>query len=74
MKKALLSITLILALQKSQAGVFLVDNNTFQPGVFTNIPDAIIAASPGDTIMVKASPASYGLIIIDKYLCIVGEG
>jgi len=51
-----------------------VNNNTPSPGQFSTIQAAITAASAGDTILVKASPTSYGDFTINKKLHIIGEG
>ena len=52
--------------------VLLVDNVTHVKGSFTSLQTAIEYAAPGDTIFVKGSPLSYGNIVIDKRLTILG--
>jgi len=51
-----------------------VSNNPNAVAQYTDIPPAIAAASPGDTIYVGGSPNSYSNFTIDRKLVIIGAG
>jgi hypothetical protein len=75
MKKVLLSFSLFLgALSASRAAVLTLNNYTPSPGQYTTFAAAQTAAAAGDTILVQASPTSYGAITISKRLVIIGPG
>ena len=86
MKKTITTITLGLALSLSSfATVFTVNNSTTtpgNPGQYATIETAFAAASPGDTLLVKGSLIPYtlapstssGTLLINKRICIIGEG
>jgi|GEM_PF-356825 len=84
--KKITTITLGLALSLSSfATVFTVNNSTTtpgNPGQYATIETAFAAASPGDTLLVKGSltpytlapSTSFGTLLINKRICIIGEG
>lgn len=75
MKKQLYTLTLMLAAAiGAQATIITVSNNGNSPGQYTDLQDAIDAASPNDTLYVHGSPTSYGDITIDKPLTLIGNG
>jgi hypothetical protein len=85
MKKTITTITLGLLFSLSTfAAVLTVNNNTIapgSPGQYTTIDAAFAAASAGDTLLVKGSPTVYalnpsnsGVLLINKKICIIGEG
>ena len=83
MKKLSCALPLFfLFLTISSATTYRVNNRTdiaidYTPAhLFDNIPDAITAASSGDTILIEGSPNSYStsFVIVDKRLAIFGPG
>lgn len=53
---------------------YTLDNNPGAPADFTNITDAINGVADGDTLYVQPSPSSYGDLVINKRLVILGAG
>jgi hypothetical protein len=58
----------------AQAAVITVDNNPNSAGQFTNLQNAINAASPGDTLYISGSTGNYGQVHTNKRLCFIGTG
>lgn len=74
-QKLLLSVLAILFLGYSaQATVWRVNNGAGIDADFTQINNAISAASPGDTIYVEASSSTYSDFSCSKQLTIIGTG
>ncbi|MBK9628087.1 MAG: hypothetical protein IPO56_10405 [Flavobacteriales bacterium] len=57
-----------------RATVLTVSNEPGYPAQHNNIADAIAAASPGDTLLITGSAATYGTAILDKPLTLIGAG
>jgi|JI10StandDraft_1071094.scaffolds.fasta_scaffold30323_5 hypothetical protein len=74
MKKMICLIAIILTIAKLNAAVLLVNNLAGGPGQYTQINDAMAAASPGDTIYVSGSNVTYGTFNITKSIAIIGPG
>ncbi|MFY0625384.1 MAG: hypothetical protein JXR07_03745 [Reichenbachiella sp.] len=51
-----------------------VDNKVNSAAQYTSVQAAIDDANPGDSILVAGSPTSYGNIIVNKELTIIGNG
>jgi len=58
----------------SNATIRTVNNLPSSAGQYTSAQAAVDASNPNDTIYIHASPASYGNLVIDRPLCIMGEG
>jgi hypothetical protein len=70
-----LTLTLAVALATTaHATVFTVSNDPATPAQYTDVQAAHDAASPGDTLLVKASTSSYGWLYLDRPLTVIGEG
>lgn len=78
MKKLLFSLLFICTIQPSIGqNVFIADNNFNAPtgaNIFPTIQQAVDAASAGDFIYIQPSPTTYGSVIIEKELHLVGIG
>ena len=59
---------------QSQAAIITVSNAPNSPGQYTDLQEALDAASSGDTIYVSGSMTSYGNINIDNQITLVGAG
>jgi hypothetical protein len=70
----LLTFAFLLIGLSAYTAVHTVSNTVNSPGQFTSLQAAINAASPGDTIYVSGSPASYGNAEIFKRLTLIGAG
>lgn len=80
MKKLLIFVAVCLA-TAAQATILRVSNVVNSGAPYTTIPDAIAAATAGDTIIVDGSPDVYntqtgsgGSLVIDKRLVLMGPG
>lgn len=73
MRLFLLSTTL-LACSLATATTYTVDNDNPGAADFDSLSVAIAAASPGDTLLLAGSTATYGDVTIDKELHLVGPG
>ena len=69
-----LILTLFLISQYSIAAVYTVDNRPESGAQYTEITEAVAAASAGDTIYVHPSSTKYNNVGIDKTLTIIGPG
>jgi hypothetical protein len=70
-----LTLTLAVALATTaHATVFTVSNDPATPAQYTDVQAAHDAASPGDTLLVKASTSSYSGLNLDRPLTVIGEG
>jgi len=58
----------------AEANVLTVSNNPNSPGQYMNLQTAIDSASAGDSIYVHGSATSYGSVIINKRLTLLGTG
>lgn len=56
------------------AEIVTVNNAASSTAMYTNLQTAIDSAEVGDTIMVSASTVSYGDILIDKQVVLIGSG
>lgn len=74
MKHFAISLYLFLSAALAGATVHSVSNAAGDVTDFSNLTDAITAASNGDTIYVQPSLTSYGNIVLDKQLFILGPG
>lgn len=74
MKKQLLTCALAALSFASFATIRTADNNASNPGNYTSLQKAIDDSNAGDTIYLKASPISYGDIVLNKPLAIIGDG
>lgn len=74
MKKQLATLALSVLAFSSFATIRTADNNGSNPGNYTSLQKAIDDSNAGDTIYLKASPISYGDIILNKPLAIIGDG
>ena len=74
MKKQLLTVALSALAFASFATIRTADNNGSNPGNYTSLQKAIDDSNAGDTIYLKASPISYGDIVLNKPLAIIGDG
>jgi hypothetical protein len=76
----LFTIALLLWGASAQPAILIVNNNANNPGNYTNLQDAIDAASPEDTILVSGSETYYAAttpgtyISINKPLTLIGAG
>lgn len=70
-----LTLTLAVALATTtHATVFTVSNDPATPAQYTDVQAAHDGASPGDTLLLKASTSSYGGLYLDRPLTVIGEG
>ncbi|HOP04765.1 MAG TPA: right-handed parallel beta-helix repeat-containing protein [Tenuifilaceae bacterium] len=73
-------LLLTLAVLSANGAILIVNNNVNNPGNYTNLQDAIDAASPEDTILVSGSETYYyndtpgDYITINKKLTLIGAG
>ncbi len=67
-------IALVGVTSLANAATLTVDNKTNAVAMYSSLQDAITAASSGDVILVAGSATSYGGIIIDKQLTLIGAG
>ena len=81
MKKFRLILLLLAAAWSVEAATITVSNDPDNPGQYDDLQAAVDAASAGDTILVSPSgisaqnrPLSYGSVIINKKLAIIGPG
>jgi hypothetical protein len=75
MKKCICLLMLSLFLLATvQAKTIIVSNIVNSGAQYSNLQTAINEATAGDTIMVAASPINYGIISINKKLCLLGQG
>jgi hypothetical protein len=75
MKKAIVTLTVaVFTMLLSTATIRTVSNNASSPGHSTSLPTAIASSSVGDTLYIQGSPTSYGNVIIDKKLTLIGSG
>ncbi len=74
MKKQLLTFALSALSFASFATIRIADNNGSNPGNYTSLQKAIDDSNAGDTIYLKASASSYGDIVLNKPLAIIGDG
>lgn len=75
MKKQILFLAAAIVAAASVAQTsHTVSNNPANPAQFTEIQEAINAASDGDTIYVAGSATAYGNLRVDKRLVIIGDG
>lgn len=75
MKKSVLILSLIFIAFVANATILTVCNHSLYPAQYTNIADAIAAASPGDTIYVMPSGTSYGDITVSvPSITLIGAG
>jgi hypothetical protein len=58
----------------SSATVTTVSNNANSPGQFTDLQAAINAAANGDTLYIHGSPTTYGDILLNRTLTLIGSG
>ncbi len=73
-KQILLLAILTIVAFTANATIWTVSNNPNSPGQYSNLQDAIDAASAGDTIYVSGSETDYGTGTITKQLTIIGSG
>lgn len=80
MKRLLIFVAVCMA-TAAQATILRVSNVVNSGAPYTTIPDAIAAATAGDTIIVDGSPDAYntqtgsgGSLVIDKRLVLMGPG
>jgi hypothetical protein len=59
---------------QARAAIITVSNAPNSPGQYTDLQEALDAASSGDTIYVSGSMTSYGNIDIDKQITLIGAG
>jgi len=74
MRKLITLFALAAICATANAKVLTVSNNSNSPGQYTSVPTAITAAVAGDTIYVHGSVTSYGDIILNKRLVLIGAG
>jgi hypothetical protein len=74
MKKNLLSLCAIFLAFVSHAGVFTVNNESGATADYTSLQEAVNAVSNDDTLYVQPSQTSYGNILLNKRLVIMGAG
>ena len=75
MKKiVLLGAAIAAIVTQSQATIRRVNNTTGINGVYTSVYNAVVAASPGDTIHVEGSASWYSSTYISKRLVFTGPG
>ena len=59
---------------ESKASVLTVSNSTIAAVQYTSVQTAIAAAVDGDTLYIHGSAFTYGNIVIDKKLTLIGAG
>jgi len=76
MKKnlTLLLTLLIISAKATFATVLTVSNSPISGGQYTNITDAVTAATTDDTIYIQGTGVSYGNATINKRLVVMGAG
>ncbi len=74
MRKFFALLPLTLCVVYAQAKIITVNNNPNSAGMYTSIQSAHDAASVGDTLLIQASPSSYGTLSLIKRLVLIGEG
>ena len=74
MKKKLLTMAVICTMVMAAPSTTLRVNNTDPSAPYATINDAVAAATIGDTIMVEGSDTSYGDVMLDKRLVVIGTG
>jgi len=74
MKKIVLMILCGLFFLTSQATQTTVSNHPDKPAQYSDLQTALDDAAEGDTLIVYASPVTYGAIIVKKKVFIIGEG
>jgi hypothetical protein len=74
MKTLMISATLLFSCLWLSAAVITVDNSANSGGQYTNLQLAADNAAAGDTLHVIGSNASYGNVIIEKALTLIGAG
>ena len=75
MKKQILFIAAaIVAVASFAQTSHTVSNNPANPAQFTEIQEAINAASDGDTIYVAGSATNYGNVLVNKRVVLIGAG
>jgi hypothetical protein len=73
MKKLLLFLC-IAASAKTKATIITVSNAINSPAQYTDLQLAINAANNGDTIYVSGSNSTYGNVVVNKKLVLIGTG
>ncbi len=82
MKKlsALIIVALFFLVLSAQSAILIVNNNVNNPDNYTNLQDAVDAATAGDTILVSGSETYYSATVpgtyisINKKLTLIGAG
>ena len=64
----------LLCVSEGHATTWTVSNDTEKPAQFTNLQAALDAASPGDTLLITATPTDYGTLNVTKAIHLIGEG
>lgn len=67
-------VAFLLGCSFSQAAVITVSNNPNSPGQYTSLQAAIDAAVANDILYVHGSGISYGSVVINKLITIIGDG
>jgi len=73
MKKLLLFLCIAIS-AKTKATIITVSNAINSPAQYTDLQLAINAANNGDTIYVSGSNSTYGNVIVNKKLVLIGTG
>lgn len=74
MKKLILPLFITISANLAFAKTITVNNNTNAIGMYTNLQTAVDAALINDTVLVSASPDTYGPVTITKKIYLIGEG
>ncbi|MDW3647161.1 MAG: hypothetical protein R8P61_08865 [Bacteroidia bacterium] len=74
MKPTLLSILILFLFSVSQANILRVDNTPGSSAPYSDLTTAHAVALDGDTLYIEGSNTSYGNLILNKRLVILGPG
>ena len=72
--KYILAISILSISTGLIAATITVDNKVNSAAQYTDLQDALDAANSGDTVLVAGSPTTYGSILIEKELILIGNG
>lgn len=74
MKNVLFSLVLFFLISPLSAAIITVDNSANSAGQYTDLQLAVDNAAAGDTLHVIGSNTTYGNVIIDKAVTLIGAG